>query len=138
MRVFVNKRFRRFADEHEIADDSLCRAVHEISTGLSHANLGGGVYKQRIARKGQGKSGGFRTIIFFKAHHAAFFILGFAKNMQNNLSRDEIAGLKDLAERMLRYDEKALALALKDGALEELSCGEKISQSGLRGNPRNG
>jgi hypothetical protein len=42
-------------------------------------NLGGGVYKQRIARKGQGKSGGFRTIIFFEAHKAAFFILGFAK-----------------------------------------------------------
>jgi len=99
MRTFVNKQFRRFANENAISDDSLCKAVREISTGLIHANLGGGVYKQRIARKGQGKSGGFRTIIFFKAHRTAFFILGFAKNTQDNLDRDEIAGLKDLAER---------------------------------------
>ena len=127
MRVFVNKQFRRFAKEHEIADRSLCRAVREISTGLAHANLGGGVYKQRIARKGQGKSGGFRTIIFFKAHKTAFFILGLAKNVQDNLSRDEIEGLKDLAGRMLIYDEKTIARALEGGALQEISCGQEVS-----------
>jgi hypothetical protein len=85
MRIFVNKQFRRFAVENALSDASLCKAVREISTGLAHANLGGGVYKQRIARKGQGKSGGFRTIIFFKAPKVAFFILGFAKNAQDNL-----------------------------------------------------
>ena len=127
MRTFVNKHFRRFADENAISDDSLCKAVREISTGLAHANLGGGVYKQRIARRGQGKSGGFRTIIFFKAHKVAFFILGFAKNTQDNLQRDEIAGLKDLAERMLNYDEKTIALALKNSALEEISCKQEVS-----------
>lgn len=127
MRAFVNKQFRRFANENAISDDSLCKAVREISTGLIHANLGGGVYKQRIARKGQGKSGGFRTIIFFKAHQVAFFILGFAKNMQDNLDRDEIAGLKDLAERMLSYDEKTIDQAVNNGALEEVPCQQKIS-----------
>jgi hypothetical protein len=127
MRIFLNKQFRRFANENALSDDSLCKAIREISTGLVHANLGGGVYKQRIARKGQGKSGGFRTIIFFKAHEVAFFILGFAKNTQDNLERDEVAGLKDLAERMLSYDEKTIASALKGGALEELRCEREIS-----------
>lgn len=127
MRAFVSKQFRRFANENAISEDSLCKAVREISTGLMHANLGGGVYKQRIARKGQGKSGGFRTIVFFKAHKVAFFILGFAKNAQDNLERDEIAGLKDLAERMLSYDEKTVAQALKNGALEELPCEQQVS-----------
>ena len=126
MRTFLNKQFRRFADENALSDDALCRAVREISTGLAHANLGGGVYKQRIARKGQGKSGGFRTIIFFKAHKVAFFILGFAKNVQDNLERNEIAGLKDLAGRMMSYDEKTIALALKNGALEEISCEQEV------------
>jgi hypothetical protein len=127
MHVFVNRQFRRFANENALSDDSLCKAVREISTGLVHANLGAGVYKQRIARKGQGKSGGFRTIIFFKAHKVAFFILGFAKSRQDNLERDEVAGLKDLAERMLDYDEKAIASALKAGALEELPCEQEVS-----------
>lgn len=102
MRIFVNRQFRKFAVDNRIADALLCKAIREISTGLAHANLGGGVYKQRIARKGQGKSGGFRTILFFKAHQTAFFILGFAKNAQDNLERDEVAGLKDLAGRMLK------------------------------------
>jgi hypothetical protein len=127
MRIFVNRQFRKFAAQNTIADSALCRAIREISTGLAHANLGGGVYKQRVARKGQGKSGGFRTIIFFRAHKTAFFILGFAKNEQDNLERNEIAGLKDLAGRMLNYDEQTIALALKNGALEEVVCEENLS-----------
>jgi len=126
MRIFVNRQFRKFAVHNAIADTSLCRAIREISTGLTHANLGGGVYKQRIARKGQGKSGGFRTIVFFRAHKTAFFILGFAKNEQDNLERDEVVGLKDLAGRMLNYDEQAIALALKNAALEEVVCEENL------------
>jgi hypothetical protein len=135
MHIFVNRQFRKFAVDSRIADASLRKAIREISTGLAHANLGAGVYKQRIACKGQGKSGGFRTIIFFKAHKTAFFILGFAKNAQDNLDRNEIAGLKDLAGRMLNYDEQTIALALKNGALEEVVCEENLSQSGLRGYP---
>lgn len=127
MRIFVNRQFRKFAAQNAIADSALCGAIREISTGLAHANLGGGVYKQRIARKGQGKSGGFRTIVFFRAHKTAFFILGFAKNEQDNLERNEIAGLKDLAGRMLNYDEQTIALALKNGALEQVVCEESVS-----------
>ena len=85
------------------------------------------VFTNSVLRKGQGKSGGFRTIIFFKAHKTAFFILGFAKNAQDNLDRDEIAGLKDLAGRILSYDEKTIALALKNGAFEEVVCEENVS-----------
>jgi hypothetical protein len=127
MRIFVNRQFRKFAVQNKIPDASLCKAVHEVSAGLAHASLGGGVYKQRIARQGQGKSGGFRTVLFFKAHKVAFFILGFAKNAQDNLERDEVAGLKDLAGRMLAYDDKTITLALKNNALEEIVCKEKIS-----------
>jgi hypothetical protein len=54
MRIFINRQFRKFAVHNAIPDWALCRAIREISGGLAHANLGGGVYKQRIARMGKG------------------------------------------------------------------------------------
>ena len=47
---------------------------------------GGGVFKQRIAREGGGKSGGFRTIILFKVGGHSFFVEGFAKNEKTNVT----------------------------------------------------
>lgn len=73
MRTFKTKAFKRFADKAGISDVALCRAVTD-------ADLGGGATKQRIARSGQGKSGGFRTLIVFKAGTRAIFVHGFAKN----------------------------------------------------------
>jgi len=84
------------------------------------ADLGGGVIKQRIARVGGGKSGGFRTIILLKAGERAFFVRGFAKNELDNIRDDELAALKSLAAQMLAYDDAALALALSEGILMEI------------------
>jgi len=72
---------------------------------LIDADLGGGVIKQRVAREGQGKSGGFRTMILFKLGSRAFFVHGFAKNEQDNLDDAELAALKKLAIRMLGYND---------------------------------
>lgn len=59
---------------------ALCQAVRGAERGLIAANLGGGIIKQRIARPGQGKSGGFRTLIVFRAGTRAIFVHGFAKS----------------------------------------------------------
>ena len=126
MRVFTTKHFRRFAKDNDLAEDSLCEAVRELGIGLVHANLGGAVFKQRIARKGQGKSGGFRTIIFFKIKERAFFVYGFAKSVQETVGRDDLAELKILAKEMLNYDDKTLSRSLKSGDLEEI-CNPKVS-----------
>jgi hypothetical protein len=48
------------------------------------ADLGGGVFKQRVTRDGSGKSGGFRTIIVFRAGGHSFFAHGFAKSDKAN------------------------------------------------------
>ncbi len=45
------------------------------------------------AAKGGGQSGGFRTIILFKAGERAFFVRGFAKNALDNIRDDELAAL---------------------------------------------
>jgi len=66
MRVFMTKPFVRFASRERIADEELCEAVRRAERGLIDADLGGGVIKQRLARAGQGKSGGFRSILLFR------------------------------------------------------------------------
>lgn len=63
VRVFKVKGFARFQRRERIADSALARVVRNAEDGLVDADLGGGLVKQRIARPGQGKSGGFRTVI---------------------------------------------------------------------------
>jgi len=120
VRVFKNKPFARFARKARLLDDQLWRSIEDIGRGLVDADLGGGVIKQRIARVGGGKSGGFRTIILLKAGERAFFVRGFAKNELDNIRDDELAALKSLAAQMLAYDDAALALALSEGILMEI------------------
>lgn len=125
MRIFKNKAFTRFARKSGIDDACLCKAVEEAEQGLIDADLGGGVIKQRIARSGGGKSGGFRTLILFRVGSLAFFVHGFAKNEQANIDDDELAALRKLASLMLAYDEAALRRALANKTLIEVICHEK-------------
>jgi hypothetical protein len=120
VRVFKTKPFIRFARKARMPDASLRDAIDRASRGLVDADLGGGVLKQRIARAGAGKSGGFRTIILFRAGERAFFVHGFAKNEQDNIRDDELAAFRMLAAVMLAYDDAAIARAMANGTLLEL------------------
>ncbi len=82
--------------------------------------MGGGVFKQRVARQGGGKSGGFRTILFFKAGRHGFFVYGFAKSERANVSEKELKALKKLASELLSYSAAQIAAAEKAGELIEL------------------
>jgi hypothetical protein len=124
MRTFKTKPFTRFAEKAGISDASLCRAVGEAEKGLIAANLGGGLIKQRIARPGQGKSGGFRTLIVFKAATRSIFVHGFAKNEKDNIATDELIALKKLAAELLTYDQITLAQVVAGGVLTEVMCDE--------------
>lgn len=68
----------RFADKADITD--AVQGGGRGGTGFGRGGSGGGAIKQRIARPGQGKSGGFRTLIVFRASTRAVFVHGFAKN----------------------------------------------------------
>ncbi len=125
MRVFKNKSFARFARKARITDAVLCAAIADASRGLIDADLGGGVLKQRVARQGGGKSGGFRTIIIFRMGDRAFFVHSFAKNEQDNIRDDELAAFKLLAAEMLAYDDEALAKAIGNGTLTEVVCNDQ-------------
>ena len=81
--------------------------------------------KQRIARPGQGKSGGFRTLIVFRLGIRAFFVHGFAKNEKDNIGKDELVALKKLASELLAHDDKVIARVVASGTLTEVICDEK-------------
>jgi hypothetical protein len=125
MRVFKNKAFARFARKNEVADADLCSAIQDANRGLIDADLGGGVIKQRIARRGAGKSGGFRTIIVFRVGELAIFVHGFAKSDVENISPDELFALKKLASEMLAYGENGIEKATASGTLMEVQCDGK-------------
>lgn len=80
--------------------------------------------KQRIARPGQGKSGGFRTIIVFRAGARAFFVHGFAKNEKDNIGKDELVALRKLASELLGYDDRTVARVVAARTLLEVMCDE--------------
>ncbi len=86
------------------------------------ADLGGGVIKQRIARRGAGKSGGFRILVLFTIRKLAIFVHGFAKNEMGNIEANELIALKKLARELLHYDSDDLARAVTAGALSEVKC----------------
>ena len=125
MRIFKTKAFKRFSDRTGISDAALYRAVRDAQRGLVAADLGGGVIKQRVARPGQGKSGGFRALIAFRAGTRAVFVHGFAKNEKDNIAQDELVALRKLAAELLTYDEKTIARVVASGVLVEVKCDEK-------------
>lgn len=92
--------------------------------GQIDADLGGGVIKQRIARPGQGKSGGLRDIVLFRGLEWSFFAYGFAKSDTDNLRRDELKAFRLLADEMLGMDEASLQAVLENGTLAEVICDE--------------
>ena len=92
------------------------------------ADLGGSVIKQRIARRGQGRSGGFRTILVFRRGCLAFFVYGFAKSARANLRRDELEAFRLLANEYLTLDRSGLAAALAAGVIIEVRCDDQAVQ----------
>ncbi len=120
MRIFKTRWFQRWAKKEGLNDQALIAAVREIEQGLVDADLGGSVYKKRVPIAGQGKRGSMRTLLAFRIGEKAFFIFGFAKNKQANISQKEEQAIKQLAREFLGYTEHALKKALAAGELVEV------------------
>jgi len=103
-----------------IADKSLSEAIERAERGMIDADLGGGLIKQRVARQGQGRSGGYRMIVAYRTQGRAVFLLGFAKSERENISSDELLFLRKLAENWLAADAQKIREELKAGNLQEI------------------
>ena len=89
MRIFKSRWFQRYAKKDGITDAALIEAAERADKGQIDADLGGEVIKQRIARPGQGRSKGYRTIVVFRRGAKAFFVYGFPKSQRANINYDE-------------------------------------------------
>jgi hypothetical protein len=119
-RLFKTRWFARFAKREGIADARLREAASRAESGLVDADLGGGVIKQRVARAGKGRSGGYRVVIAFRTAHRSVFLFGFAKNERENIDAGELASLKEIAAIWLKADAAKIEMAIAEGVLVEV------------------
>lgn len=102
MRIFKTKTFARWMRKEGLRDAGLVTAVKELEIGQFDADLGGKVYKKRIALPGRGKRGSVRTLVAYQGGDRAFFMYGFAKNVRRNIDADELAALRLMAKALLK------------------------------------
>lgn len=124
MRVYKTKPFARFQRRERISDETLCTALADAEAGLIEADLGAGLIKQRVARAGAGKRGGYRTVIAYRKGTRAIFLLGFAKSARANIDDDELAALKRRAAGLLAAPDQALDAMVANEDMTEIDCGE--------------
>ena len=124
-RILKNRWFEKFARKEGIDDGALVAAVERAEAGLVDADLGGGVVKQRVARAGEGKSGGFRTILFFRQGERTVFVFGFAKKDKANLTAHELATYRKAARIVLDLDDEAIAGEIAAGRMMEVERGDQ-------------
>jgi hypothetical protein len=125
VRIFKTKWLVRFARRQRIEDRSLIEVVVRANRGLIDADLGGGIVKQRVARPGQGRSGGHRLLIAYRARERAVFLYGFAKNERDNIDPDELLTLREIGAAWLEAAPGVIDRALADETLEEVTDGDE-------------
>lgn len=118
--IYKTKVFASLTKKEAIPDYALVYACKEMSEGLFDADLGGCVYKKRIAFGNKGKSGGYRTIVGAVIGNKYFFLYAFAKSSRANISSKEQLALKELAEEFLEFSQDELNQLVKNGELIEV------------------
>lgn len=122
MTIYKTRWFARWANKQGLTSPSLCAAVREMTEGLYDADLGNGMLKKRIARPGQGKRSGFRTLVATNKGNRWIFLFGFPKNERSNIDKDEEVALKLLAAHLLSLTAQSLDQAQHAGELMEVNC----------------
>lgn len=120
MSVFKNAWFGRFARKEKISAEALWEAVDRAEKGLVDADLGGGVIKQRIARPGESKSKGYRSIVLYRKGDNAFFVYGFPKSDLGNIHDDEQEQFKKAAKLILALSDEQIRQLIENGQFEEV------------------
>lgn len=115
--VYKTKTFARFAKQARITDADLWNSALLANRGSIDADLGGGILKQRIARSGEGKSGGSRTILVFRREDRAVYVFGFEKKDRDNIDQRQFKVLRNLAKLLLGYDADEMKRQVEAGEL---------------------
>jgi len=124
LRIFKTKWFARFARRENVGDAELREAIARAAKGNVDATLSGALIKQRVAREGGGRSGGFRTIIAYRVKERGVFLYGFAKNERDNIGVDDLEILKKLGRQFLAMSADEIDRAIKESELIEVEYGD--------------
>ena len=119
-RILKTRTFNRWLRKTLLTDTALLKAIDEMEQGLVDADLGGNVYKKRVALPGRGKSGSTRTLIATNRQSRWFFMFGFEKNDKENITQAELAYLQEVAQIFLGYSNDELQLAIDKGEFLEV------------------
>jgi hypothetical protein len=119
-RAFKTKSFAKWMRKTELKDQDLLFAVTEMEAGLIDVDLGGNVFKKRVALPGMGKRAGARTLVAGKSSRKWFFLFGFTKNEKDNIDDDELVHLQGAAHRLLCLTDQDIEKVILTGELKEL------------------
>jgi hypothetical protein len=132
-RVFKTRYFTRWMRKTSLSNEALCKSVAEMERGLIDADLGGGVFKKRVALPGRGKRGSTRTLVATNKNDRWFFVVGFEKNARANVSAEELKALQNIAADLLKLSSSELDVHVEDGTLQEIchDCQDQGEKSNL-------
>ena len=119
-RILKTRTFNRWLRKTLLTDTALLKTIDEMEQGLVDADLGGNIYKKRVALPGRGKSGSTRTLIATNRQNRWFFMFGFEKNDKENITQAELAYLQEVAQIFLGYSNDELQLAIDKGEFLEV------------------
>ena len=111
-RILKTRTFNRWLRKTLLTDTALLKAIDEMEQGLVDADLGGNIYKKRVALPGRGKRGSTRTLIATNRESRWIFMFGFEKNDRENITQAELAYLQKAAQVFLGYSDAELLLAI--------------------------
>ena len=114
MKKLKTKWFSKWARKQKISDIKLLKAIEDMENDLSSVNLGGGLFKVRVASENSGKSAAYRTIVVYRKDDRAVMIYGFMKKEQENLSTDELKSFKTLSKDILGLNDESLTKAIEN------------------------
>ena len=127
VRVFLVQQVSKLARKERLPDAALCRAAREVlvgTLGAGEADLGGGLFKKRVARTGGGKSGGYRAIVAYRRPNTerVLFAYAFAKNAASTLTPQGHEALVRVADAFVAADDVQVAALLAAGDVREVGC----------------
>jgi hypothetical protein len=120
VKIYLTRPFMRWMQKSGVSEVALLQAVEEMEGGLIDANLGGFLFKKRVALSGRGKRSGARTIVASKLAGRWLFLVGFLKSEQSNIDSDELKALQELAKDYLALDKSAVEILLAQSAWTEI------------------
>lgn len=121
MKIYKHRHFARWARKEGLSDLLLRTVITEMMLGLYDADLGGGLYKKRVARAGEGKRGAYRTLLAFSIGNKAFFVYGYAKNECAEIGEFEKGVYKKLAKYLLSASDAVIQKLLVEKQFVEVS-----------------